>query len=81
MREQPDALDSFIPLKSPCPRGGSFSRPEIELKCRAQFLMEKSRPNSYWRKVEDDTDRNWKTIDKLLKSLALPRGIEPLFQP
>ena len=34
-----------------------------------------------WRKVEDEKDVFWETINKPLKSLALPRGIEPLFQP
>ena len=34
-----------------------------------------------WRKIEETRSGNAGFLLKLLKSLALPRGIEPLFQP
>jgi hypothetical protein len=34
-----------------------------------------------WRKVEEAKTMSWCFSLKVLKSLALPRGIEPLFQP
>ena len=39
------------------------------------------RADAGWRKVEDEVDAFWEKITRPLKSLALPRGIEPLFQP
>jgi hypothetical protein len=51
--------------------------PMLNGRCRLRGLLH----TANWRKVGDASNSQDKILVKLLKSLALPRGLEPLFSP